>query len=224
VIAAPQRTPPPASVTTATAAATSVTAHDQFWVDTPLIVRAPLPRRTARPVMPVALMLVGTIAFAIVAVRVVHPGAAKQAAPTILSPRTPTADVSGGLAAATRMQAESSRRFAIQAVEQLGADEGPDQLTLVALGQMQPGYRWITGSQASTAPSIVSFDDTAGVATVAVSTASREVCAFGRFSPDTGASYVTMAHLPQCRAIDAPTTGWSTEPGGAPSDLPDETG
>jgi hypothetical protein len=35
---------------------------------------------------------------------------------------------------------------------------------------------------------------------------------------------VTMAHEPSCAAIDAPGGGWSTEAGGAASDLPDDNG
>jgi hypothetical protein len=31
-----------------------------------------------------------------------------------------------------------------------------------------------------------------------------------------------MAHEPSCSAVTAPTTNWSTEPGGAASDLPDD--
>jgi hypothetical protein len=31
-----------------------------------------------------------------------------------------------------------------------------------------------------------------------------------------------MAHVNPCRAVDAPVDGWTSEAGGAASDLPDE--
>jgi len=51
---------------------------------------------------------------------------------------------------------------------------------------------------------------------------SRDLVVASRYTIGGGPSYVTMANLPQCRAIDAPAEGWSAEAGGAASDLPDE--
>ena len=61
-----------------------------------------------------------------------------------------------------RIQAESTRKFAMQAVEQLAGEEGRE-LTTTALAQMQPGYQWIAGDQASTTSTMISFDDSQGV-------------------------------------------------------------
>ena len=58
--------------------------------------------------------------------------------------------------------------------------------------------------------------------TIAVDASSHDVCAFGQWSPNATPLYVTMAHVPTCAAVDAPGAGWSTESGGAGSDLPDD--
>jgi len=71
-------------------------------------------------------------------------------------------------------------------------------------------------------PQAVSFSaDSSGV-TLAVAASNHDVCAFGRWSVNAGAEYVTMAHVNPCRAVDAPVDGWTSEAGGAASDLPDE--
>src|SRR5262249_43042126 len=133
--------------------------------------------------------------------------------PEVLAPRPPAAGIPGSLADVTRQQAESTRHDALQTVEQVAADGSVDQVTMHTLGQMQPGFQWQDGDQASTTYTMVSIDIEQNVVTVAVSTPSKQVCAFGRWSAGTGPTYVTMANLRQCRAIDAPADGWTTEPG-----------
>jgi hypothetical protein len=169
--------------------------------------------------MAIIAVLVAAIAFG--GYQLLRPHAHAKAAPELLAPRPPTAGLPSSLHDVVRIQAESTRKFAIQAVEQLATEEGRE-LTTTALAQMQPGYQWIAGDQPSTTSTMISLDNTNGAVTVAVSTSSREVCAFGRFTSTFGPSYVTMANLPRCRAIDAPADGWSNEAGGAASDLPDE--
>jgi hypothetical protein len=79
----------------------------------------------------------------------------------------------------------------------------------------------VAGTEPST-PQAVSFSaDSSGV-TLAVAASNHDVCAFGRWSVNAGAEYVTMAHVNPCRAVDAPVDGWTSEAGGAASDLPDE--
>jgi hypothetical protein len=185
----------------------------------PVVVRPPAPARRSRQGPVIIAVLVAAIAFG--GYQLLRPHAHAKAAPEVLAPRPASAGMPSSLHDAVRVQAESTRKFAIQAVEQLASEEGRE-LTATALAQMQPGYQWIAGNQPSTTSTMISFADTQGVVTVAVSTASREVCAFGRFTTIDGPSYVTMANLPQCRAVDAPVDGWSTEAGGAASDLPDE--
>jgi hypothetical protein len=185
----------------------------------PVVVR---PNERARR-SPQGIAIVAVISAAIVfgGYQLIRPHHHAKAAPSVLAPRAPTAGLPSSLHDVVRIQAESTRKFAIQAIEQLANDESRE-LTTAALAQMQPGYQWIAGDQPSTTSTMISLDNTNGAVTVAVSTSSREVCAFGRYTTTDGPSYVTMANLPKCRAIDAPADGWSTEAGGAASDLPDE--
>jgi hypothetical protein len=219
---------PPAPVQTFAAAPAAAAAapaptvdHDPFYVSAPII----------RPAPPAPRSYTGLIVGAIVAIVVVvgavsfmHSRNHPKPKPEVLAPRPATGSIPGSLAAITRQQAESTRHFALQAVEQLVSENGnTDQITLRALGQMQPGFQWIDGIQPSTTYNMVSLGNSQGVVTVAVSTPSKEVCAFGKWSADAGPTYVTMANMPQCRAVDAPASGWTTEPGGSTSDLPDDT-
>ena len=64
----------------------------------------------------------------------------------------------------------------------------------------------------------------AGSVTIAVAASNHDVCAFGQWTPDGAVRYVTMAHETACAAVNAPSIGWSSEPGGAASDLPDNIG
>jgi hypothetical protein len=211
---------PPAPVSAPAAPTPAVAPHSDFYASiAPVVVRPPASTRASWQSRSIIAAIIVAIAFG--GYQLVRPRPHATAAPEVLAPRAPTAGLPSSLHDVVRMQAESTRKLAMQAVERLAGEEGRE-LTVTALAQTQPGYQWIAGDQASTTNTMISFDDTQGAATVAVSTSSREVCAFGRFTTAGGPSYVTMANLPQCRAIDAPADGWSTEAGGAPSDLPDE--
>jgi hypothetical protein len=147
------------------------------------------------------------------------PGASAQSQrPVVLEPRPPTAGLPTSLDAIVRIQAESSRRTALQTVEQLGNGE------IAGLAAAQPDFTWIAGDRPSTDPRTVSVARSTGAVTIAVSGSSKDVCAFGQWSPGGTPMYVTMAHEPACSAVNAPGTGWSAEPGGAASDLPDNNG
>jgi hypothetical protein len=210
----------PAPAAAAAAAAPTVD-HEAFYVSAPIIRAAPPAHRSHTGLI---VGIVVAIAIVVGAVSFIHSLHHTKPAPEVLAPRPATAAIPGSLAAVTRQQAESTRHFALQAAEQLIQENGStDQITLRSLGQMQPGYQWIAGDQPSTTYNMVSTDVSQGVVTVAVSTPSKEVCAFGRFSTDAGPSYVDMANMPQCRALDAPAQGWGSDPGGSPSDLPDDS-
>jgi hypothetical protein len=217
---------PPAPVQTFAAAPAAATPapvvdHDPFYVSAPIIRAAPPAPRSHTGLI---IGIVVAIAVVVGAVSFIHSLHHTKPAPAVLAPRPATAAIPGSLAAVTRQQAESTRHFALQAAEELIQENGStDQITLRSLGQMQPGYQWIDGSQPSTTYSMVSTDVSQDVVTVAVSTPSKEVCAFGRFSAAAGPSYVDMANMPQCRAVDAPAAGWGTDPGGSTSDLPDDS-
>jgi hypothetical protein len=168
------------------------------------------------------LALAGIVGFVIAAVATAwftFGGSSSQPAPAVaLAPRAPTAGLPTSLPAIVRIQAESSRRTALQAVEQVGRGDP------TALADARPDFVWLAGDRASTGAHEVSVAQNAGVVTIAVSASSRDVCAFGQWWPGGTPQYVTMAHEPSCAAVAAPSTGWSTEAGGAASDLPDDNG
>jgi hypothetical protein len=214
--------PPVAVQTFTTAPATVVETPpaaepiDDFYVSAPIIRAAPAPPRSYTGIIIAAAVLVGTV---VAGLTFFHHTQAKKPPPSVLPAKPPIQGIPASLGDVTRMQAESTRHYAIQMVEQDGG-----QFTLSDLAQQQPGYQWITGDQPSTTNIMVSVDDQQGVVTVAVSTPSKEVCAFGRWTAQDGATYVTMKDEPQCAAVDAPSDGWTTQPGGSASDLPDENG
>jgi hypothetical protein len=168
-------------------------------------------------------MLVGIVVFLLAAFATlwftVKPGAKAQSSqPVTLAPKPPTAGLPTSLDAIVRIQAESSRRTALEAVEQLGNAD------IARLASAQPDFQWIGGDQGSTDPHVVSVTKTATGATIAVAASNKDVCAFGQWAEGGTPTFVTMAHEPVCSAANAPGSGWSTEPGGAASDLPDDPG
>ncbi len=143
---------------------------------------------------------------------------AKHQTPVVLAPAVPAAGLPTSLGAVVRMQAESTRRTAVQTIEQVGSGE------VTSLAAIQPNFTWLAGEAPSTDSHAVSVAQSAGVVTIAVAASNHDVCAFAQWSPSVSPRYVTMAHEPSCAAVDAPTTGWSSEAGGAASDLPDANG
>lgn len=168
------------------------------------------------------IVLGGAVLFVIAAVATAYftfgsPSKHHQA-PVALAPKAPTAGLPTSLDAIVRIEAESSRRNALQTVEQVGSGD------VAQLATMQPNYTWIGGDQASTDPHTVSVAQNGTKVTVAVSGSNKDICAYGQWAPNATPMYVTMAHEPTCAATTAPGTGWSSEPGGAASDLPDDPG
>ncbi len=117
-----------------------------------------------------------------------------------------------------RVEAESTRHTALQTITETGNAD------ISALAAAQPNYQWVSGTQASSDPHTVSVAQSNGNVTIVVAASNHDVCAFGRSSPSVDPTYVTMAHIRTCAAVDAPTIGWSNQPGGAASDLPDDPG
>jgi hypothetical protein len=168
-------------------------------------------------------MLIGVVAFLFAAFAAMwyglKPGAsAASNKPVALAPKAPTAGLPTSLTDIVRIQAESSRRTAMQTIEAVGNAD------MAELANAQPSYEWIAGNQPSTDPHIVSVAKTAAGADLAVSGSNKDICAFARWAPDATPTYVTMANETTCSAANAPADGWSKEPGGAASDLPDDNG
>jgi len=143
---------------------------------------------------------------------------AKPPAPVALAPRPPTEGLPTSLDAIVRIQAESTRHTALQTVEQIGSGD------LEKLAATQPDYQWIAGTQTSTDSHVVSVAQNGATVVIAVAASNKDICAFGQWAPDVTPTYVTMAHEPKCMATAAPLDGWSTQAGGAASDLPDDNG
>jgi hypothetical protein len=165
--------------------------------------------------------LIGTVAVAGVATVwfTFGPGTgAEREAPVALAPRAPTAGLPTSLEAVVRIASESTRRNALQTVEQVGNGD------VASLANMQPDYTWLAGNERSTDSHVVSVAQNGAVVTIAVAASNHDVCAFGQWWPGATPQYVTMAHEPSCAAADAPRSGWSSEAGGAASDLPDDNG
>jgi hypothetical protein len=144
-------------------------------------------------------------------------------APTILAPLSPSAGIPTSLSAIVRIAAESARHTAVSAVISAAGPSGA-QLSAAQLSSEQPAYQWVDASTPSTTNTIISIASVAGADQLAVSGTNREICAFARWSPAAGASYVTMDHVTTCDADAAPATGWTTIAGGSAQDLPDENG
>ncbi len=167
--------------------------------------------------------LVGMVVFVVAAVLTawftIRPSAAaKHPAPVALAPRAPTQGLPTSLDVITRVEAESTRHTALQAVSDVATgDRG-------ALAAAQPDYTWVAGNQSSADPHTVSVVQNPGSVTIAVAASNHDVCAFGKWAPNTTPVYVTMAHEQTCAAVNAPAIGWSPQAGGAGSDLPDDNG
>jgi hypothetical protein len=162
------------------------------------------------------ILLVVAIAIAALAI---EPGAkAKAQTPVVLAPKPPVAGLTPDLGAIVRVEAESARHTALQTVASVESGDP------AALAAAQPDYKWVAGNQPSADPHTVSVLQNTADVTIAVAATNHDVCAFGRWAKNTTPIYVTMGHQQSCAAVNAPTIGWSTQPGGAASDLPDDNG
>ena len=190
----------------------------------PVIVVAPsAPRRTGVNARVVAVVVLVLACAAGGAFTLFSHGSHKAAAPEILPAQAPFAGIPTSLEAIVRIAAESARHTALSTVMDTAGPSGAP-VTLSQLASAQPSYQWLAGNEVSTTNTMISVESVAGADQIAVSGTSREVCAFGRWSPAAGATYVTVANAPSCDAEAAPATGWSTLAGGSAQDLPDANG
>jgi hypothetical protein len=169
------------------------------------------------------IVLIAMVVFVVAAVATawftIRPNASANAeTPVVLPPRPPVQGLTSDLGDIVRVQAESTRHTALQAVAQVGS------ANLGALAAAQSNYAWVGGNEPSPDSHTVSVVQNAGNVTIAVAASNHDVCAFGQWSSNASPVYVTMAHQHSCAAVNAPSTGWSTQPGGASSDLPDDVG
>lgn len=199
------------------APAAAVSDGDDFYVRRAVGVTPPAPKKSRR-----GLALAGAIAvIVLVGLYFTFPGHHHHptAPPKILAPKPPTNGLPTNLDDVVRMRAESARHTAMQAVEAAPVSAtGP---TLAQLGGIQPSYKWVAPTEDSSDSTVVSYGFANGTSTLAVA-ATNGICAFGRYDAPGPAVYVTESGVPHCDAESAPALGWSTQPGGAASDLPDD--
>jgi hypothetical protein len=189
----------------------------------PVITVAPPRRMTIekRTVAIVAIVLMCVIGAAFSFIP--HGGHHAHAAAVILTPQAPYAGIPTSLGAIVRIEAESSRHTALSDVIS-AASPSAAPLTLSQLSEEQPAYQWVLGNVPSTTNTMISITSTYGSDVIAVSGTNRTICAYGRWTPTAGSTYVTMDNVATCNAITAPSTGWSTLAGGSAQDLPGEDG
>ncbi len=180
----------------------------------------PAPRINKQTIAIVAFVLLVVVA---VGYAVTHRGHKESSAPTILAPREPFAGIPTSLQDVVRIEAESTRHTALSVIISAASPSGAP-LTAAQLESLQPGYQWLSGNQPSTTNTMISVSSVQGEDLIAVSGTNKDICAYGRWSPAAGATYVTMAHVKTCSANTAPGTGWSPIAGGAAQDLPNELG
>jgi hypothetical protein len=189
----------------------------------PLIVHAPAAVSSRFTAKNIAIGVLAALVVAAGIYSVVPHGGHKKQPPTILAPRAPAAGLPTSLSDVVRIAAESARHTALTTVVEAAGTTG-GLLSLEQLQSEQPTYRWIGGDEPSTTNTVVSITSGTGIDVIAVSGTDRDICAFGRWSPSIGSEYVTMAHVDSCSATNAPTSGWSSQPGGSALDLPGPDG
>jgi hypothetical protein len=195
----------------------SVATDDAF---TPTSVRGPTGTKgspSKRPLLigvGVALLFVAGAFFAL------RGGGGSAEKSEVLPPQPAVAGLPSSVEATVRMQAESSRRTAMQALMGSVGVSGTEA-KLDRLNAEHSNLEWVGPTADSAESTVVSFDSQQGVMTIAVG-ATNKMCAFGRWAPPNPPEYVSMSHVEHCRAAGAPDAGWSVEPGGAAFDLPDE--
>ncbi len=216
----PATPPPPLNAPAQPAAQQQVPPTEQYFASVdarpPTFTPAPAPakRSKAVPIVIVCLLVFGGVStlFAM------HASKKPLPPPKILPPSATATAIPTSLSDVTREEAESYRHTALQTVEQAGSSD-PSELQ-----QMQPNFQWVAGTSPSTTQTMMSVGQDSNGITIAVTAANKQICAFGRWSPNAGPTYVDVEYQRTCAAVDAPATGWSTQPGGSNQDLPDDPG
>jgi hypothetical protein len=188
-----------------------------------LVVRTPAPPTSRLNAKTIAIGVLAVLVVAAGVYSVIPRGGHAKPPATVLAPRPPSAGIPTSLSDVVRIAAESARHTALTTVVDLARTTG-GAVTLEQLQADQPSYQWIAGNEPSTTNTVISITSGAGIDVIAVSGTDRDICAFGRWSPTIGSEYVTMAHVDNCAATNAPNAGWDPQPGGSAQDLPGADG
>jgi hypothetical protein len=210
---------------TATVPPNTATGDDRFFAPTTLapvrVNAAPEPKRRGAAfvaVIVLAVIALGAGAYAVFG----DSGTSHAKTPVAMPPHGPSNGMPGGLSDVVRIQAESSRQIAIDAITQATTSGESGALDLGHLSQASGSLTFLDAKTSSKGPHEVSFAQDGDVKTIAIAASSKEVCAFARIEPGTATQYVTMLDETSCKATDAPADGWSTMQGGSSSDLPSD--
>jgi hypothetical protein len=206
---------PPVTVPAAAPAAVAPRPEEQFFAPatfTPVTVSAPPPATRSFPTGKILAAAFMIAAGAALYTTFAHAGHSSSKPPVVL-PSTSDAGGLPSLADATRVQSEATRQQALSAAAEALNESGGAPLDVTTLERFQPAFRWYPSNESSKGPHDVSFRQTDQTVTVAVATASRQVCVFGRVNADVTEEYVTLGNVSTCRAVDAPANGWTGNAG-----------
>ncbi len=212
----PERTPEPAAATApaayADAAATTTAVDDRFFAPTTFTPATFTAAPAEKKRFPVAAVIVA-LALLVIAVLVFHTfGAGSSAhaskAPVALAPLSDGDQGLPSLADAVRAQAEGGRSRAFADVNQALTASPAGRVDVAMLRQVDATIEFVSGDQSSKDPKQASFAQTNDTVVVAVSAASKDVCAYERQVGANDPEVVTMGNVSSCRADDAPATGW----------------
>ena len=198
---------------------------DRFFAPTvlePVTVTAPAPPRRHGPIIAVVIVIavvaLGAGAYALFGGH----GSGTASVPVAMPPHGPANGMPGGLSDVVRIQAESSRQIALAAIAQATSESNGAPLDVRYLAQVAPSLTWRVGTDSSTGSHDVSLTQGGTVTTIAIAASNKEICAYAHFQAGQPSQYVTMLNDKSCKAVDAPSDGWSPLPGGSSADLPPE--
>jgi hypothetical protein len=203
---------PPAPTSSAETVATATAVDDRFFAPTTFtpatFTTAPADKKrvpTGAVIVVLALLVAGVIAFKSLGS---HSSSKTAKTPVALSPLSDSDQGLPSLADAVRAQAEGGRQRAFSDVNQALAASPDGRVDVAMLKQVDATIAFLTGSESSTSPKQASFSQSDDTLVVAVSTASKDVCAYERQVGTSDPEVVTMGNVSSCRANDAPATGW----------------
>jgi hypothetical protein len=192
-------------------------------IEPAVTITAPMPSSSRLSGQTIAIIVVAVLGVGFAVTHFARGGHHATGAPVVLAPQAPLAGLPTSLSAIVRIEAESSRHTALSVVVSAasGTRAAP---TLTELSGLQPGYQWVAGTVPSTTNTMISVADAGSGVVLAVAGTNKSICAYGRWTPGIGSTYVTMDNVPTCAAATAPASGWSALPGGTAQDLPAEDG
>jgi hypothetical protein len=213
-VAAPPHTPAGAPAAAPVSAPTATAVDDRFFAPTTFtpttFTTAPEEHNKRVPtvaiIVALALVVAGVLAFHVFTSS--GSGADTAKTPVVLAPLADGDQSLPSLADAVRAQAEGARSRAFNDLNQVISASPNGRADANMLKQADGSIEFLDGSVASKNSKQASFAQSADTMVVAVSAASKDVCAFQRQVGSGDPEVVTMGNDSSCKADDAPTAGW----------------